>query len=439
MSRTTAREDQEARLQLAADKLDNGQHDSLRKAVVAHNVPEATLRHQRKGHHTKKDAHANQQALLPIAETALLKHIQHCAYSSFPLMPALIREYTNDAIRAVPGRFALIGRAALTMHVSREPRRRSSIIGKRHTVREQQQMQGIPATWCFSKSDTSWTNNELAIEWLENIFEPNTRLLLPSEWHLLIINSHCSHTSKVFCNVLWSHQIILYLLPAHAMHIMQPLDVLIFGPLTAAYCHIINTATEHVDAIDKAQFRTFYTQAWEKVLMQSAAWKAFLDSGISLDPSPEKVLQHLPGCSTPTKASRTPLQELAVPCSTSAFNAMLNATLNAHTQEPSSREFAKHELVAKGQSRSRRMQGNCQEEEEVIASPLAAAPDGNDASEDDDEGGLMSLTTPPPPPMWTFLDELDGKQPLDMIDEVDPGSFRFFDTLPQAGPSCTKH
>ncbi|CBQ72540.1 hypothetical protein sr17472 [Sporisorium reilianum SRZ2] len=103
-------------------------------------------------------------------------------------------------------------------------------------------------------------------------------------------------------------------------------------------------------------------------------------------------------------------------------------------------EFAERELVAKGQSRSRRMQGNRQEEEEeVVASPPAAAPDGDDASEDDDEGGLTLLTTLPPPPMQPFLDDLDGKQPLDTIDEVDPGGFGFFDTLPQAGPSRTKH
>ncbi|SJX66299.1 related to transposase [Sporisorium reilianum f. sp. reilianum] len=153
--------------------------------------------------------------------------------------------------------------------------------GKRHIVGEQRQMQGIPAMWCFSKSDTSWTNNELAVKWLENVFEPNTRPSLPSEWHLLIIDGHCSHTSEAFCNVLWLHQIIPYLLPAHTMHIMQLLDILIFGPLTAAYCHIVNTAAEHVDTIDKVQFGTFYAQAREKVLTQSAARKAFSDSGNS--------------------------------------------------------------------------------------------------------------------------------------------------------------
>ncbi|SJX66004.1 related to transposase [Sporisorium reilianum f. sp. reilianum] len=500
----------------AADELDNGQHDSLQKAAAAHNVPEATLRHRRKGRHTKKDAHADQQALPPVAETALVERIRHCGYSGFLLMPALIREYANDAIHAIPGRldpvnvsaswlqaflvrhplirshwlryldnarfmgateevvrhwFVGLGEVMCDFHVvltnifnmdktgfmfsqgaskhvvvasgdpasrfKAQPGTRESATfikcigsgrqvlppliitkGKRHTVGEQQRMQGIPATWCFSKSDTSWTNNKLTIEWLENVFELNTRLSLPSEWHLLIIDGHRSHTSKAFCNVLWSHQIVPYLLPAHATHIMQPLDVSIFSPLMAAYCRIVNTATGHMDTVDKVQFRTFYAQAREKVLTQSAARKAFSDSGISLDPSPEK-----------RKTAATVGRKVAT-----GDQRVLSKDVMI------TREFAECELVAKGPAKSRRTRGNCQEEEEEVAAPPpAAALDGDDASEDGDEALLASPSTPSPPPTHSLLDELDDGEPLSAVDDDDPGGFGFFDTLPQAGPSRMEH
>ncbi|SJX65261.1 related to transposase [Sporisorium reilianum f. sp. reilianum] len=94
-----------------------------------------------------------------------------------------------------------------------------------------------------------------------------------------------------------------------------------------------------MDGINKAQFGTFYAQAREKVLTQSAAQKAFSDSRISIDPSPEKALHHLASGSIVTKASTPqcqPLQEIAMPRLASAFNATLDATLNTHAQEPGS-------------------------------------------------------------------------------------------------------
>ncbi|CDW99812.1 hypothetical protein [Sporisorium scitamineum] len=241
--------------------------------------------------------------------------------------------------------------------------------GKRHTVGEQRRMNGIPASWHFSKLDSGWTNSEIAVQWLETIFEPNTKLSTPSEWCLLIIDGHRSHTSQAFCDVLWSHRIIPYLLPPQSTHVMQPLDVSIFGPLTSAYCRVQAThgpstsyatlaigryadyllagasvaqPAEHVDSIDKAQFGTLYAQARSKVLTQSAARKAFSDSGITLNSSPEKVLRRIASASTVAEASgtsqRQPLQEIAIPRSDSAFNAVLDATLSAHAQEPNSRE-----------------------------------------------------------------------------------------------------
>lgn len=107
-------------------------------------------------------------------------------------------------------------------------------------------MTGIPSTWHFTKSSNGWTNNELAIEWLETIFDPYTRPSTPSEYRLLIIDGHGSHTTEAFCEAAWSRCIIPFLLPAHATHVMQPLNVSIFGPLTGSYRRLVADAAEHV-------------------------------------------------------------------------------------------------------------------------------------------------------------------------------------------------
>ena len=142
------------------------------------------------------------------------------------------------------------------------------------------------------------------------------------------IDGRRSHTSQAFCDDLWSHRIIPYVLPRHATHVVQPLDVSIFGPLTSAYRRLVSSATESVGAtIDKAQVGTFYAQVREKILTQSAARKAFSDSGITVNPDRDKVLCRLACRSTPSEASRMPLQEITIPRSDSAFNAALDATL----------------------------------------------------------------------------------------------------------------
>ncbi|SJX63767.1 related to transposase [Sporisorium reilianum f. sp. reilianum] len=162
--------------------------------------------------------------------------------------------------------------------------------GIRHTVGEQWRMAGIPSMWHFTKFSNGWTNNKLTVKWLKTIFNPSTRPSTRSEYRLLIINGHRSHMMMAFCDAAWSHQIIPLVLLAHMTHVMQPLDVSIFGLLTSSYQCLVAKVAEHVDGIDKAQFGTFYTQACEK--------------------------------------------EIARPCSTSAFN----ATLNTHAQEPGSRD-----------------------------------------------------------------------------------------------------
>lgn len=83
----------------------------------------------------------------------------------------------------------------------------------------------------------------LAVDWLKTVLDMNTTPSTPLQWCLLIIDSHKSHTSTEFLVALvaaLNDCIILFCFPVHSTHIMHPLDVLVFGPVSTTYKQIIN-------------------------------------------------------------------------------------------------------------------------------------------------------------------------------------------------------
>ena len=81
-----------------------------------------------------------------------------------------------------------------------------------------------------------------------------------------------AHTqAQSFMDALWKWCIVPLCLPPHCTHVMQPLDVSIFGPLTSAYQHLVTELALHVAAsgIDKVQFGSLYAQARAKTLTTS--------------------------------------------------------------------------------------------------------------------------------------------------------------------------
>ena len=98
---------------------------------------------------------------------------------------------------------------------------------------------------------------------------------------------------------------------------------------------MVTELVPHVPAsgIDKAQFGSLYAQARAKMLTPSAASKAFVDSGITIDPSPSKVFSRLPGAATVVLQSQLPQmqqgQAVHIPPSQPSFDDMLSAYRDA--------------------------------------------------------------------------------------------------------------
>ncbi len=96
---------------------------------------------------------------------------------------------------------------------------------------------------------------------------------------MFIIDGHGSHVSLEFIKYCTQNQIVALCLFPHTNHILQPLDVRIFGPLANAYKLLIEKKYQYGYgwSVDKTAFLKHYIEAREKAISPKnilSAWKA---------------------------------------------------------------------------------------------------------------------------------------------------------------------
>lgn len=133
--------------------------------------------------------------------------------------------------------------------------------------------------WHVTFSENGWTSNDIAVEWLEKVFLPQTEPDDSSEARLLIVDGHGSHASDEFMTACYLNNIYLLFLPAHTSHILQPLDLGCFSSLKVAYRRFFGEHTALTDAtkVGKARFLEFYAEARKIGLREQcirSGWKA---------------------------------------------------------------------------------------------------------------------------------------------------------------------
>jgi hypothetical protein len=108
------------------------------------------------------------------------------------------------------------------------------IIFKGENINTQWVPPGLPGDWKWACNTKGWTSNIHGVEWLRRCFEPATREKANGRWRLLICDGHDSHISGNFIYHCRQYKITLLLLPPHSSHLLQPLDIGLFGPLKKA-------------------------------------------------------------------------------------------------------------------------------------------------------------------------------------------------------------
>jgi hypothetical protein len=135
-----------------------------------------------------------------------------------------------------------------------------------------------------SSSPTGWTNNEIGLAWLKQVFNRFTKAKARRKYRLLILDGHGSHVTMDFLNYCDKNKIIPAILPPHSTHTLQPLDVVMFKPLSTAYSKELTTYLHNgqgLAGIKKGDFFHLFWKAWVSTFTQTLILRSFETTGIA--------------------------------------------------------------------------------------------------------------------------------------------------------------
>ena len=122
------------------------------------------------------------------------------------------------------------------------------------------------SSWTIALSDSGWTNDNLGLEWLVQVYHPHTEKLRQGIYRLLIMDGHGSHATPEFDTKCKELNIIPLYLPPHSSHLLQPLDVGCFSPLKTTYTkELEKTFRLGINHIDKLEFLEIYRRVRPQV------------------------------------------------------------------------------------------------------------------------------------------------------------------------------
>nr|CAA83918.1 transposase [Pyricularia grisea] len=135
--------------------------------------------------------------------------------------------------------------------------------------------------WQFHATENGWTNNQTAIEWLKKVFIPYTQPLTP-EKRLLVLDGHGSHITDEFMLLCLQNNIQLLYLPPHSSHVLQPLDLSVFGPLKEAYRRQLGFVSQFCcsTVIGKRNFLLCYRKARLKAFIAKTIQSGWRTTGL---------------------------------------------------------------------------------------------------------------------------------------------------------------
>jgi hypothetical protein len=145
----------------------------------------------------------------------------------------------------------------------------------------------------FASSSSGWTNNEIGLAWLKQVFDRYTRPKAGRSNRLLILDGHGSHLTMDFIEYCNQNRILLATYPPHSTHTLQPLDVVMFKPLSSAYSAEVAAFMERsqgLTSINKRDFYSMFIAAWKSSFKEATILKAFEATGLSPF-NPEVILK----------------------------------------------------------------------------------------------------------------------------------------------------
>lgn len=117
----------------------------------------------------------------------------------------------------------------------------------------------------FGVSGSGWSNDGLGLAWLQQVLQRFTASKARRKCRLLLVDGHGSHLTEEFLEYCHRHKILLGIYPPHSTHTLQPLDMVMFKPLSTAYSKKLTTRLHKhhgLVPVAEADFFSLFWNAW---------------------------------------------------------------------------------------------------------------------------------------------------------------------------------
>ena len=165
------------------------------------------------------------------------------------------------------------------------------VVFDRKTLKLEMTTGEVPGTF-YGLSESGWMDTELFEQWLKNhflLYAPPARPLL------LLLDGHTSHQLDVL-RIVAAEGVIIFCLPPHATHILQPLHNGAFGALKQHWseaCHRCCSKNPG-KVVNRYNFCEVFHSAWVEGMAMRNIIASFRATGI-YPPARDVVLSQIPG------------------------------------------------------------------------------------------------------------------------------------------------
>ncbi|XP_057297609.1 uncharacterized protein LOC130628645 [Hydractinia symbiolongicarpus] len=135
-----------------------------------------------------------------------------------------------------------------------------------------------PTDALYGKSNNGYMDEDPFFKWFTRLFVPKTKHVGK---RILIIDGHGSHINLNLIDAARENQVILYCLPPHTTHVLQPLDVGLYSPLKTYFSRITDKiqiarlGIRRNVTISKTEFSAVFKLAYEETFSYARILSSF--------------------------------------------------------------------------------------------------------------------------------------------------------------------
>ncbi|XP_033106069.1 uncharacterized protein LOC117108217 [Anneissia japonica] len=141
---------------------------------------------------------------------------------------------------------------------------------------------GAPEGSFLGRSHNGWIDSEIFFEWMANHFYPSVKASGVEFPIILFVDGHASHLNIETAKFCRDNKIILYCFPSHCSHILQPLDLSVFGSLKASWKRAVQRYQfdNPGETVQKQTFCRVFNEAWQESATKKNAVSGFRKAGL---------------------------------------------------------------------------------------------------------------------------------------------------------------